>query len=335
MQTSEPMYTALHASLRFAAAVLITTIITGCGLPGSTKPQEDTSPPPGSDTQVLWFSGLDYVQLIPQDGVATPSNEHPANISPVEIESMFAALRVRKAVNSKESLTSVDYEVVPVFNRKELAKISNLISDALGRAEPRQDVAFSVSSSRKGWFAKRTLSTTGRVFVHDGRLNIIFRELHEAYEYIYKATTYPTGGYISDFDKRRNPLLPGSRTQLTPHKWSLSPVSGVIIDPVRKQRDDWVSLDPNLGSVVSSGSTRPDVEHSPEDVDVENEGQAFDRDGSPLPPQTRPATSNSAGTTKAGIKQRLIDLKDLRDSGLVPESLYLEEVKKTLEDLHK
>lgn len=335
MQTSKSMYTELHASLRFVFVVIILIIINGCSMFGSTKQQSDISPPIEPDIHILWLSDLDYVQLIPQDGVAAPNNEHPASIGPLEIESMFAALRVKKMVSSLNLLTSTDYQVVPVFNRDELAKVSNLISDALHSAGPKQDVAFSVSSSRKAWFAKKTLSTTGRVFVQNGRLNVIFREMHEAYENIYKASTYPTGGYISDFDKRRNPLLPGSRTQSTPHKWALNPGPGVIVDPVLKKRSDWVSLDFNLGEMVTSGSTQPAAKGSSEDVAMEKGGQASHSEDSQLSHQTRQMTSHPVDTSKADIKQRLIDLKDLYDNGLVPESLYLEEVKKNLEELRR
>jgi hypothetical protein len=110
--------------------------------------------------------------------------------------------------------------------------LARYISPALAQAGPEEDVAFAVIGDFKAVYglAKEQMYTSGRVFYRDGKLNIIFGEIHAK--------------YWANTDRRLYPLTPGSRAKSSVHTWALlNQVDQEFYSGPEGQRSDWVVLD--------------------------------------------------------------------------------------------
>ncbi len=167
----------------------------------------------------LWQSRDQFVALEDQGGGQQQKvelNTHPAVISNARIEAMLSSLDVR---------VSDSNAVEPLFTRESLDVLVPQLQAALGQARPYEDVTFAVIGLYKAMFglAKSGRVTTGRVFVKDGRFNIIFGLVRQDFK--------------EREDRRLSPFTPGDRKYVLPGEWKLLPQGGQKIDFVRK---DWV-----------------------------------------------------------------------------------------------
>lgn len=246
----------------------------------------------GSDT-VIWQGDDQSVFLTPQDAAAAAPNEHPVDLTATEIETLLAALTCKPAEGEADS------SAVPVFNRAQLEILGRALSAGLAQADPSQDVAFSVIGAHRlapGAFAQRNRLTAGRAFVREGRLNVIFGEIHSPYR---KKNVY--GRLDEDFSPRRY----GSRGLPAAQPSVVLAVAG------RDGRPDWVELDPGAAPVPPSG------ESAAGGLAAGSSGAA-----SPDPPDDA-----------ASIERRLQTLKRLREKGLISEEAYRNKVDEILSEL--
>jgi putative oligomerization/nucleic acid binding protein len=149
-----------------------------------------------------------------------PDNAHPFGISVDALRQSLASLKV-------EGAASIGTK--PVFTDGELKDIVPHLVAALATAGPREDVTFAVTGQHEslfGAYASKS-ATTGRLFAHDGQLNIIFGLIHELYEGRELGQAWPP------------PFPPGSRARRSDAVWKIVPTSGRLADA----RVDWVVLD--------------------------------------------------------------------------------------------
>ena len=113
------------------------------------------------DHKLKW-NDWDYVQLVARESSATP-NQHPAVI-PTERVAMALA-RVR-AMDGRA--------ITPMFTKNEIYHLAPAIAGVLAKATPDQEMIFESTGAHEqiGPLSKKK-TNTGRVFVHDGKLNII------------------------------------------------------------------------------------------------------------------------------------------------------------------
>jgi len=98
----------------------------------------------------------------------------------------------------------------------------------LAKAGPKEDVTFAVTGGHGlfGAYSARSV-TSGRLFVRDRQLNVIFRLVHDLFE------DGELGGGMPPV------FLPGSRAYRADVNWRLVPGNSHLAD----KRTDWVMLD--------------------------------------------------------------------------------------------
>jgi hypothetical protein len=162
-----------------------------------------------------------------------PDNAHPYTISADAMTKAMAKLKIKGAIGSDNK---------PLFAEEELAEIASPLAAALSSATAKEDVTFAVPG-RHGWLGKYSgkTVTTGRVFVRDGKLHIIFGLIHDPFE------------LESWENDRLPPFTPGSRHTRLEHTVTVAPVNVRMSE----KRPEWVALDLTAGDAVPTAETSP------------------------------------------------------------------------------
>ena len=248
------MRTIVKLSGIIAISIALTGGLAGCGMLSKDKPATDTEILMGQEGRTLWETGLQYVKIVNRDVTSGVANEHPATISSDELHTVLGALYV----NERTGLT-VSEE--PLFSSNELRILSTAIANGLSQATPSEDINFVSIGAHKGLIAKERKTNSGRVFMSDGRLNIIFGLVHE----LYRDKNPATG---QEIDRRINPLLPGTRkTDSNPSiRVALDSGQSFYLDPeTGKERSDWLVIDiPTVLATAKERKTGDDGTISPE-----------------------------------------------------------------------
>jgi len=120
--------------------------------------------------RTYWDLGFfTWIRLVPGEAGALP-NEHPALLAPEAIQQKLGAIRVQLEDGAE-----------PLFFPQELAELAKPLREALSLAEPGEDLLL-VSSSRRGaGLLSAPLTLTARLFVKDGALQVILRDVRHNY----------------------------------------------------------------------------------------------------------------------------------------------------------
>jgi len=267
---------------------------------------------------VIWHDHIDYVRLEPQEqDPRIPPNNHPVRVTPELIHAALGAIKVRFA--KKSGFTFFDSDTAeafqPLFNDKELKRIDGPIAEALARAGPREDVAFAISGKHEEGavgFLSNTRTTTARLFYRKGKLHLIFREVRLDH----RKTVMPGGptrGYVSDIDRARHPLLPGSRLKETEIGWQVESGPRVFVASAGgRTRDDWLVID--LAAFAAP----------PQQVAPGRAPAAPAAAVRPPPPAPPPLSPDQ-------VEVRLRQLRDLFERGVITEELYLDKAGQLLD----
>jgi len=144
-----------------------------------------------------------------------PENAHPVGIS---IDAM------------RQRLASVKFRGDPIFTGEELDELVPYLAAALKSVGSNEDITFALTGSHGllGKFSPKTV-TTGRVFVRDQRLNIIFGVVHDPFAILQmQAPDVP-------------PLFtPGTRAKRIDSRLAITPGNGRL---AADNRPDWVTFD--------------------------------------------------------------------------------------------
>lgn len=269
------------------AALLMTFSLaaTGCSMLNSIGSEKDKNE--------IFKSRDQYVRITKQEsakGVKVPPNEQPVSLDEDQIRSAFGSLEFILPKANKSA---------PVFEKPELEVLGRNVSRALSEAGPDEDVVFAVVGDYRSLYGltKEQMYTAGRVFYREGKLNIIFGEVHGKY--------WPTA------DRRLYPLAPGSRFKAKEHEWML------IGQPDQEfysgsggQRTDWVVLD--LASMEARAAMG------------EQAAKAQGATGSGAQPALQAQKS---------VEERLSILNDLKNKKLITEEEYQKKRADILKDL--
>lgn len=217
--------------------------LTGCGgMFTADKPATEADILLGQEGRTLWETGLQYVKIVDRD-VAGVANDHPVAITSEELRTVLSSLYISDTVlfNKIED---------PLFSVSELQILSTALSNGLSQAQTNEDVTFVTIGSHRGAIAKEQKTTSGRVFMSGGKLNIVFGLIHEIYRDKDPITQQP-------IDRRLNPLLPGKRTvDSKPNiRVALDQGQSNYLDPkTGKERADWIVID--IATVLATAKTR-------------------------------------------------------------------------------
>jgi len=197
----------------------------------------------GQEGRTLWESGLQYAKIVDRD-IAGVVNEHPSFITDDELRTVFSSLYI-----TQKSLISGKKEV-PLFSAAELSVLSTAIANGFSQAQPEEDINFVSIGTHKGTIAKERKTTSGRVFISGGRLNIVFGIVQE----LFREKDLATG---QEIDRRIHPLLPGTRKSEARMASRIALDSGQAYyqDPkTGKERADWIVID--VATVLAEAKNR-------------------------------------------------------------------------------
>jgi hypothetical protein len=202
-------------SLRLLRSLLLTASVlwlTACAV-SSAAPKDG-----GNVVRYQHRSEFGFVRFEHIEPDAT-DNAHPYAISADAMTKALAQLKIKGTIGSDNKA---------LFAEEELAEIASPLATALSSATPKEDVTFAVPG-RQGWLGKYSAKTvtTGRVFVHDGKLHIIFGLIHDPFE---------LESWESD---RLPPFTPGSRHKRLEHTLTIAPIALRMSE----KRPEWAALD--------------------------------------------------------------------------------------------
>lgn len=189
------------------------------------------------DSVVVWQAPGQYIKIVDQDWARdhrkAPENDQPANISPADLKVVLASLQGWRPEDEPEMNKSVR-----LFTDDEISLLAPKLADALGRAGPKQDVVFAVAGNLPG---DRRRTTAARIFVNDGKLNMIFGD-------VLRPTANADPDDISEYDE---PHRAGRRIQSNGRDIIVR--NGIGIDHYTffdRPRLDWIQI--NVPEVVAA-----------------------------------------------------------------------------------
>jgi hypothetical protein len=253
--------------------------------------------------QTLWESRDQFVALEPQERSSSDSkiaNAHPLDLPEETLAAQLMSLTIR-TVDTKKT--------APLFTAQAVELIAPQLQQALSKAKPDQDVTFAVIGFHTALygFAKSPKVTTGRIFHHGGKLNLIIGQMQQDVN--------------ERADRRLEPFIPGSRLQSVSDEWALQPQPGQ--DSFKLLRKDWVAFgDDWKAPVIVQPVTAP-----PAAVQT-----------NVLQPVAAPGSTPSAPVvTKTSEAQktadRLTTLKELQEKGLITIEEYRDKRREILNGL--
>jgi hypothetical protein len=353
--TSNSIRSTLRFSCCLVTALLLVSVVSGCTTMSSYIPFIGKKKQQETLVKKLWSSGEQFVAIEKQDrqqGVAVRPNQHITEISVERVRTMLESMELRSTGKDKN---------LPLFNEDEIKILSEYIPVGLALSGPDEDVTFAVIGlyiEAFGGLRKREVST-GRVFYQDGRINIIFGDIHRELK--------ETMGVKED--RRLNPFLPGSRAGSVGYQdGTVLPKQGGEI--FAKNRQDWVafqmtspegqaiaqaeqeSVEESPAVRSNSGTLSPATNELASGAPKYTSPQAPPAEQKYTPPAATPrytaaprytgsavrdSRAYSQGTSqpvvKKGIEDRLVILNNLRSKRLITEDEYREKRMEILSEL--
>lgn len=215
------------------------------------------------------------IELSPAEAGAT--NSHPAHLTAASLHDALGTVT-----------TTVRGETVPLFAAEELDDLAPALAKAFDNAGPQDDVLLLSTARREGRFATPT-ALTARLFVRDGKLQLIVHEARQEFMEAYRrAHIAPRFSY-------------GSRAKAS--AVNLQAVGGTAA------RHDWVALPLSTAAAAAAPSTTPPAAPAqPAAV--------------PQPPSVPVAPVAPTAPKAADPEERLQTLKRLHERGLITDEEY-------------
>ena len=214
-----------------------------------------------------------------------------------------------------------DFAGKPLFSKDELAELVPALHDALAQAQAGQDVVFAITGKHSSvpLFESESV-TTGRVFVADGRLQLIF------------GMTRVNFGDELRGNHTLKTFVPGSRAQL---RASASPVTGTGWQINSGARPDWLSIDPatlNAAAASVPAATAPAPQPAPGSQAAPAPNGVGMQPAAPAPAVAGvpPVPESSPGEA---AERRLATLERLHKKGLISDQEYQQKHQSVLDGL--
>ena len=236
------MWKLMKYSGMLAMSLVLVGGLAACGMFGPEKPETEDEILLGQSGRTMWESGIQYVKIVNRD-VAGVVNQHPASLTKDDLKTVLSSLYVSDTVlfNKEES---------QLFAYSELQILATALSSGLNQAQPNEDVNFVSIGLHESTLAKERKSTTGRVFISDGRLNIIFGLVRKQFTDLDQYTG-------QKIDRRIHTLDPGTRKSDSKPALHISLDKGqtYYTDPkTGKERSDWLVID--IATVLATAKER-------------------------------------------------------------------------------
>ena len=273
----------------FRSAALVLLVIAG---------QIPAQAAPPSNRQRWDLTLFSWVRRSPAEPGA-PANSQPLRVSAAALEQALASVQL---VLPKED--------EPLFDRSEAAGLSKVLAEALALAGPGEDLELVSTAKRGGGFFSDSLTVTARLFVQEGKLNLL---VHDArLDVVFK--------YNLDFTMPKFEF--GSRTK----------ARAVVLraEEGEARRPDWIVL-PLPPPTVKAAPTSTPVTVAPTPVAPSPVLPAAVAPVAPAAPA--PPRPESAPAPSSTLESRLFRLKQLRDQNLITEEDYAKRKQELLKEL--
>ncbi len=243
-----------------------------------------TAAPPS--TRHRWdLSLFSYVQRSPAEKGAT-ANSHPLRVSAATLEHVLAEVRFVTAKAEE-----------PLFGRNEVADLARILSEAIYLAGPGEDIELVSTAKREGGFLDSSLTVTARIFLLNGKLNLLVHDARLDFAFTY------------NIDFRMPKFEFGSRTK--PSSVVLKSLEGEV------RRSDWLVLPLAATAPVPVAATPAPQKIAP----------------AAAPPPAPALAPALAPAPAPGLEERLLKLKRLRDQNLITEEDYAKRKQELLKEI--
>ncbi len=208
--------------MQFLRTALVLTLLAGLtplqAAPPTSRRQWDLSP----------FSWLRRSPAEP----GAPPNSHPVQVSAKALEQALGSVMVASPEGDEH-----------LFDPNEAAELSRPLSEALAVARPGEDVELVSTTKRLGAISPYALTVTARLFVVEGRLNLLVHDARWDVAFAYTLTLQ-----MPEYKF-------GSRTKTSP----------VVLkaDGAERRRPDWLVLPLALSAPTPAAATAPAAAPAP------------------------------------------------------------------------
>ncbi len=300
--------------------------------------------------RTIWESRNDYVALDSGDIRVNTKNDHPADLSPQNVFTILKSIRYteKSSLFNFDSFLGDDDDDVDnfsdrLFSDSSLRKLSPAIAKALTAASNSQDVIFSITGPHQAAIGSQQLTTTGRVFLQDGNLNLIFGNVYVdiAKKYRRQGNTSDVPAKVDYTDLKFFKLPVGSRTKEHDMSVDILKLDGISFE---NKRTDWLVLNTKMLIAQADKEKATRNTNTPSqtvDTDVvENQKQLenkVERLERLMEARDKTSTSDSplpaSNVSPSDMESRLQTLKKLYDKGILTEEVYESKMQQILNDL--
>jgi hypothetical protein len=275
-------------------------------------------------TKSIWKLQEQYVALAPQsdDNLHFPPNDQPV---------IFHVKDIADALHWLELWTEGGFfrneESNPVFSGGQVSNLANYAVEALAVAGPRDDVVFNI----RGYgtvafdFVREKFWTSGRLFVVDGKLNVIIGTFQVKKD---KGIRLAEGAHGILDNTADIHFSHGNRAQVTKMPGRIVNTTGVELHREGGRiRPDWVEIDVPLAVAAYRGSIIPEDERKRE-TKIKTEAAKLTlerrvmREEMARMRKQLDDLKHAGGVTQRSLEERLATLKDLKDQDLISADEY-------------
>ena len=142
------------------------------------------------ESQTLWNKNRNvYIKIIETEY----NNDHPLNLEAEGLLPLMASLKI-------DGRDSEDLSVL--FNKEQLQIITRLLPKAFASLSPNQEIVFVLDRKERGlaMLGSRESFVAGRIFYHNGALNIILGDIDKPRDYAYESVYDPTTQGLVSYD---------------------------------------------------------------------------------------------------------------------------------------
>lgn len=282
--------------------------------------------------KMIWSEGSDYVAIETVDQNVT--NAHPAQLDQNQIYQLLKSIRTQEAKSRLFDLKIFDSEddySTGLFTKPELLVLSRHVSRALMSATAKQDVIFSVTGTHSKSLGKASLTSTGRVFVADGKLNLIIGEYR-----VDLAQKYRKRGGYSDVSEKIDQLkLNQFRLETGERNESRKPDFQFLLEPYQdlhatngSPRNDWLEVKIDEALNFANNEVKDESVSETQVKSLTERVETLERQSDPAAQST-----DSSLQERNSVEQRLERLKSLYEKGLIDESSYKQKMQSILNDI--
>ena len=270
--------------------------------------------------EVLWESGLNlYIKITDQDNKTRP-NQHPVTLDAKEIANALNAMEILEKRMIKED------EVNTVFSFQQATLLGQYLASGLQKARPDEDIVFALVSNKRSYVViKETYYMAGRAFYADDRLHIIigdYDKLPDKFRERAEASSGNTSGIHYFFDN-------GKRTKPSDFKQVLISKDGInnYKDESRIRRD-WFVIDVKQASAAYVAAVEANKKLDPNEANAElirQEAARIAKERREMRMEMarmRKEMSENQGGTPLTVEERLKNLEELKDKGLISGDEY-------------